>query len=167
MTSGRIVIALGIVVVAVLIETTVFEEIQPFGYAPALGMLAVIAAARYLDPEPALFVAFSGGFLEDLLGGSPLGLWASTFTIVAFVTLKIRDREIAGPPAILAGVFGLTVFGQFTYAILGTLFGQAIIGRPGFVWHLLVPALYNVLLAYPVFWLTRAAIRPQERTWAR
>ena len=38
-------IALGIVVVAVLIETTVFEQIQPFGYAPALGMLAVIAAA--------------------------------------------------------------------------------------------------------------------------
>ena len=129
-------------------------------------MLAVIAASRYLDPEPALFVAFSGGFLEDLLGGSPLGLWASTFTIVAYITLKIRDREIAGPLAVLAGVFGLTVIGQFTYAVLGTLFGQGIVGRPGFMWDLLVPALYNVILAYPVFWLTRAAIRPQERTWA-
>ena len=77
-----------------------------------------------------MFVAFSGGFLEDLLGGSPLGLWASTFTIVAYVTLKIRDREIAGPLAVLAGVFGLTVIGQFTYAVLGTLFGQGIIGPP-------------------------------------
>mgnify|MGYP001816126531 CR=1 FL=1 len=166
MTSTKIVIALGIVVGAVLLETTVFEQIQPFGYAPALGILAVIATSRYLTAEPALFVAFSGGFLEDLLGGSPLGLWASTFTIVAFVTLKIRDREIAGPLAVLAGVFGLTVLGEFTYAVLGTLFGQGIIGRPGFVWHLLVPALYNVVLAYPVFWLTRAAIRPKERTWA-
>ena len=106
MTSGRIVIALGIVVVAVLIETTVFEQIQPFGYAPALGMLAVIAAARYLDPEPALFVAFSGGFLEDLLGGSPLGLWASTFTIVAFAVFmlvrsfnKLKKEEEAAPAA--------------------------------------------------------------------
>jgi rod shape-determining protein MreD len=165
MTSGRIVIALGIVVGAVLLETTLFEQVRPFGYAPALGMLAVIATARYLDPEPALFVAFSGGFLEDLLGGSPLGLWASTFTIVAYITLKIRHREIAGPLAVLAGVFGLTVIGQFTYAVLGTLFGQGIIGRPGFVWHLLVPALYNVILAYPVFWLSRAAIRPKERAW--
>ena len=76
MTSGKIIIALGIVVGAVLLETTLFDEIQPFGYTPALGMLAVIATTRYLDPEPALFVAFSGGFLEDLLGGSPLGLWA-------------------------------------------------------------------------------------------
>jgi len=166
MTSGKIVIALGIVVGAVLLETTLFEQIRPFGYAPALGMLAVIAAARYLDPEPALFVAFSGGFLEDLLGGSPLGLWASTFTIVAYITLKIRDRDIAGPLAVLAGVFGLSVIGEFTYAVLGTLFGQGIIGQPGFVWHLFVPALYNVILAYPVFWLTRAAIRPKERTWA-
>ena len=165
MTSGRIVIALGIVVGAVLLETTLFEQVQPFGYAPALGMLAVIATSRYLDPEPALFVAFSGGFLEDLLGGSPLGLWASTFTIVAYITLKIRHREIAGPLAVLAGVFGLTVIGQFTYAVLGTLFGQGIIGRPGFIWHLVIPALYNMILAYPVFWLTRAAIRPKERTW--
>ena len=166
MTSGKIVIALGIVVAAVLIETTVFEQIQLFGYTPALGMLAVIAAARYLDPEPALLVAFSGGFLEDLLGGAPLGLWAGTFTIVAFITLKIREREIAGPLAVLAGVFGLTVIGQFTYAVLGTLFGQGIIGRPGFIWHVLVPALYNVILAYPVFWLAKAAIRPKEGTWA-
>jgi rod shape-determining protein MreD len=165
MTSSKIIIALGIVVAAVLLETTVFQQIQPFGYAPALGLLTVISVARYLDPEPALFVAFSGGFLEDLLGGSPLGLWASTFTIVAFITLKVRNREIAGPLAVLAGVFGLSVVGQFTYAVLGTLFGQGIITRPGFVWDLLIPALYNVILAYPVFWLTRAAIRPKERTW--
>ena len=65
----------------------------------------------------------------------------------------------------LAGVFGLSGVGQFTYAVLGTLFGQGIITRPGFVWDLLIPALYNVILAYPVFWLTRAAIRPKERTW--
>ncbi len=166
MTSSRIVIALGLVLAAVLIQTTVFQHIAPFGYAPALGLLAAIATSRYLDAEPALLVAFSGGFLQDLLGGSPLGLWACTFTIVAFLTLKFRDHEIAGPLVVLAGVFGLTFIGQFTYAVLGTLFGQGIIGRPGLVWHLLVPSLYNVILAYPVFWITKAAIRPNERTWA-
>jgi rod shape-determining protein MreD len=166
MTTTRIVIALGLVLAAVLVQTTVFQHIQPFGYAPALGLLAAIAASRYLNPEPALFVAFSGGFLQDLLGGSPLGLWACTFTVVAFITLKIRDRDVAGPLAVLAGVFGLTFIGQFTYAVLGTLFGQGIIGRPGLVWDLLMPSLYNVILAYPVFWLTKAAVRPKERAWA-
>lgn len=165
MTGGKIVIALGLIVAAVLIQTTVFQHFQPFGYAPALGMLMAIATARYLEAEPALFVGFSGGFLQDLLGGSPLGLWASTFTIVVFITLKIRDREILGPLAVLAAVFGLTFIGLFTYAILGTLFGQGIINRPGVVWDLVVPSLYNVVLAYPVFWIARAAIRPNERTW--
>lgn len=166
MTNGKIIIAVGLVIAAVLIQTTFFQLIRPFGYAPALGMLTVIALARFLDPEQALFVAFTGGFLQDLLSGSPLGLWAATFTIVAFLTLKLRDREVRGAPIVLLGVFGLTLIGQFTYAVLGTLFGEEIINRPGFIWHLLVPALYNTVLAYPVFWLTRTAVRPPERTWA-
>lgn len=166
MTSGKVIIALGLVIAAVLIQTTAFQHIRPLGYAPALGMLTVIALARFLDPEQALFVAFTGGFFQDLLGGSPLGLWASTFTIVAFLALKVRDREIAGTPVVLLGVFGLTLIGQFTYAVLGTLFGQGIINRPGFAAHLLVPALYNVVLAYPVFWLTKITVKPPERTWA-
>jgi len=166
MTNGKVIIALGLVVAAVLIQTTVFQHIRPFGYAPALGLLTVIALARFLEPEQALFVAFTGGFLQDIVGGAPLGLWASTFTIVAFITLKVRDREIAGTPVILLGVFGLTVIGQFTYAILGTLFGQGIINRPGFIGDLLVPALYNVVLAYPIFWLVKVTVRPPERSWA-
>lgn len=166
MTSGKVIIALGLVLAAVLIQTTLFQHIRPFGYAPALGMLMVIALARYLDPEQALFVAFTGGFLQDVLGGAPLGLWAITFTVVAFIALKVREREIAGTPVVLLGVFGLTVIGQFTYAVLGTLFGQGIINRPGFLGHLLVPALYNLVLAYPVFWLVKVTVRPPERTWA-
>ena len=166
MTSGKVIISLGLVLAAVLIQTTLFQHVRPFGYAPALGLLTVIALARILDPEQALFVAFTGGFLQDILGGAPLGLWASTFTIVAFIALKVREREIAGTPMVILGVFALTVIGQFTYAILGTLFGQGIINRPGFIGDLLVPALYNVILAYPVFWLVKLAVRPPERTWA-
>ncbi len=166
MTSGKVIIALGLVVAAVLIQTTVFQHIRPLGYAPALGMLTVIALSRFLDPEQALFVAFTGGFFQDLLSASPLGLWASTFTVVAFIALKVRDREIAGTPAVLLGVFGLTVIGQLTYAVLGTLFGQGIINRPEFIGHVFVPALYNVVLAYPIFWLTKVTVRPPERTWA-
>ena len=166
MTNGKIIISLGLVVAAVLIQTTLFQHIRPLGYAPALGMLTVIALARYLDPEQALLVAFTGGFLQDILGGAPLGLWASTFTIVVFIALKVRNREIAGTPVVLLGVFGLTVIGQFTYAILGTLLGQGIINRPGFIGDLLMPALFNVILAYPVFWLVKITVRPPERTWA-
>jgi len=164
MTGTKVISALGLVVGAVLIQTTVFQYLRPFGYGPALGLLAVISISRYLDAEQAMFVAFTGGFLQDLLGGSPLGLWAITFTIVAFVTFKVRAREIAGPPVIAVGVFGLTVIGLIAYMILGTLFGLGIIGRPGVIWHLLGPAIYNVILAFPVFWLVKISLRPQERS---
>ncbi|MEN8113047.1 MAG: rod shape-determining protein MreD [Actinomycetota bacterium] len=166
MRNAKILIALGLVVVAVLIQTTLFQHFRPFGYAPALGMLTVIAVARHLEPEPALFVAFTGGLIQDLLGAAPLGLWASAFTVVAFITLKVREREVAGPIAVLGGVFGLTLTGLLTFAILGTLFGQSVINRPGFLGHLVVPAALNVILAYPAFWLARIALRPGERTWA-
>lgn len=167
MTGVKIVVALGLVIVAVLIQSTVFQYIRPFGFAPELGLLTVIAISRYLDAEQAMFVAFTGGFLQDLLGGSPLGLWAIVFTIVAFVTVKVRAREVAGPPAVAVGVFGLTVIGLVTYMILGTLFGLGIIGRPGVMWDMLVPAIYNLVLALPVFWLVKIAIRPQERSMIR
>jgi rod shape-determining protein MreD len=165
MRSAKILIALGFVVVAVLLQTTVFQHFHPFGYAPALGVLAVIAVGRLVDAEPALFVAFTGGFVQDLLGGAPLGLWASSLTVVAFVTFKVRDREIAGPIAVLAGVFGLSILGLLTFAVLGTLFGQSIINRPGFLGHLIVPAALNTMLAYPVFWAAQVLLRPSERTW--
>ncbi|MEA3510213.1 MAG: rod shape-determining protein MreD, partial [Actinomycetota bacterium] len=164
MTNTKVFIALGLVLAAVLIQTTLFQYLRPFGYVPALGMLMVIALARYLEPEQALFVAFTGGFLQDILGGAPLGLWAIAFTIVAFITSKVRDREITGTPVVLLGVFVLTVIGQFTYAVLGTLFGQGIINRPGFIGDLLVPSLYNVILAYLVFWLVKITVRPPERS---
>jgi rod shape-determining protein MreD len=167
MTNGKIIIALGLVVGAVLIQTTVFRYIRPFDLAPALGILMVIAVSRFLEAEQSMLVAFTGGFLQDLLGGSPLGLWAITFTVVAFVTIKVRDKEVGGPPIVLAGVFVLSLMGLVIYVILGTLFGQGIINRPGLIWHLLVPSLFNVLLAYPAFWIVKVTLRPQERSMIR
>jgi rod shape-determining protein MreD len=167
MKSSKVIISLGLVVGAVLIQTTVFRYIRPFDLAPALGILMVIAVARYLDDESAMFVAFSGGFLQDLLGGLPLGLWAISFTIVAFVTIKVRSREVFGPPAILIGVFGLSILGLVAYAILGTLFGQTIITRPGVVWQLTIPAVFNVILTFPAFWIVKITVRPEERSRVR
>jgi len=167
MKSSKVIISLGLVVGAVLIQTTVFRYVRPFDLAPALGILMVIAVARYLDAESAMFVAFSGGFLQDLLGGAPLGLWAIAFTIVAFVTVKVRAREILGPPAVLIGVLGVSILGLVTYAILGTLFGEDIITRPGAIWHLTIPAVFNVILAFPAFWIVKITVRPEERSRVR
>ena len=168
MRGRRVVIALGLVVLAVVLQTTVFApgRIQPFGAAPNLVLLVVIGCARFLDPEPALLVGFTGGLLVDLLSSSPLGLWAMVLTAVTFVALKVRRRAADGPLVVAGGVFALTLLGQVLFVFVGTLFGQKTIEDPQIVRKLLLPAIYNVILAAPVLWGIRALLRPSQRSWA-
>lgn len=159
-------IALGLVLVSLVLQTTLFAEIRPFAVAPAVVLLTVIACARYLEPEAALLVGFSAGFLTDLLGGSSLGLWAIAMTAVAYATVKLRHREVDGVLIVAVGIFSLTVLGQLLYAVVGTLFGHSIITQPEVWKHLLLPAVWNVILAAPIFWVSNVTMRRGERGWA-
>lgn len=160
-------ITLTLVVFSVVLQTTVFApgKLQPFGVAPNIVSLVVIAAARYLEPEAELLVGFTAGLLVDTLGGSPLGLWAMALTAVAYVALKLRDRVDDGPVVIGIGVFGLTVLGQLVFVLVGTLFGLGTITEPELLRKLFLPGAYNVALAFPVFWLTTVALRSRQRSW--
>ena len=159
-------IALGLVVVSLVLQTTLFAQVRPFAVAPSIVLLTVIACARYLEPESALFIGFTAGFLTDLVGGSSLGLWAITMTVVAYATVKLRHREVDGLVIVAAGIFALTLAGQTLYAIVSTLFGHGTINHPDLWKHLLLPALWNVLLAAPIFWLSTVTMRRGERGWA-
>lgn len=160
--------ALGLVVVAVVLQTTVFApgNVQPFGAAPNLVLLTVISCVRFLEPEVAVLTGFTGGLLVDLLSGSPIGLWAMTMTVVAYLALRLRARASDGPLMVAIGVLGLTLIGQLIFAIVGTLFGQRTITDPEILRKLVLPAVYNVLLAPLVLWVTRLVLEPRERSWA-
>ncbi|MFB3099456.1 MAG: rod shape-determining protein MreD, partial [Acidimicrobiia bacterium] len=63
-------IALGLVLIAIVLQTTLFGQVRPLTIAPAVVLLTVIACARYLEPEAALLVGFTAGIVSDLVGGS-------------------------------------------------------------------------------------------------
>ena len=92
MTGRMLSVSLASVVVAVVLQTTLFvdDTLRPFGATPNLVLVAVVTAALVLDAEPAIFLGFTGGLLTDLLGGSPLGLWSLVLTVVAYVTIRFR-----------------------------------------------------------------------------
>lgn len=169
MRAGRAVLALGLVVAAVVLQTTVFApgNVQPFGAAPNVVLLTVIGCVRFLEPEVAVLTGFTGGLLVDLLSGSPIGLWAMTMTVVAYLALRLRARAADGPLMVAVGVFGLTLVGQLIFAIVGTLFGQRTITDPQIIKKLVLPAAYNVVLAPLVLWITRLVLQPRQRTWAQ
>ena len=168
MRRSRIVVSIVAVVIAIVIQTTVFGSgnIQPFGAPPALVTLVIIALAPHIESEYHVLLGFTAGILVDLIGSGTLGLWAMTLTVVAFVSSRLARRYADSIVASIVAAFVLTVLGQVVYVLLGTLFGQGTLGEPNVVAKILLPAVWNAILAYPVFWLLRVAFRPRDRSWA-
>ena len=168
MGRSRVVISLLAVLIAIVIQTTVFApgRIQPLGVAPALVTLVVIAVAPQVESEYLLLIGFTAGILMDLIGSGTLGLWAMTLTAVAYVAGRLKGRYSDGPGYVAAIVFGLTVLSQFLYVLLGTLFGQGTIGEPNVFWKIVLPGVWNLVLAIPVFWVLGKAFGTQRSGWA-
>lgn len=149
MAGKHVVFALLLTLGGLVVQSTLFGEsrIDPFGAAPNIVLLLVLICAAYLEPEPALLVAFTTGLLADLLGGSVIGLWALSLVVVAYVTLRVRRRIDDGVIVVAAGVLALSVLGQALFAIAGTLFGQQVFADPGWYRQIVLPSLYNVVMA--------------------
>jgi rod shape-determining protein MreD len=168
MSRSRVVVSLVAVLIAIVIQTTVFApgRIQPLGVAPALITLVVIAVAPQVESEYLLLIGFTAGILMDLIGSGTLGLWAMTLTAVAYAAGRVKHRFPDGPQYIAGAVLGLTVLSQFLFVLLGTLFGQDTINEQGVFWKVLLPGLWNLILAVPVFWVLGKAFRTRQSGWA-
>ena len=147
MKSRRVILAVIVLIVAVAFQTTLFARIRPFDAAPALVMLVVIAYARVLPAEWSLLYGFGGGLLQDLLSENPLGLWALVMTTVAFGTIRFRDRVEDDFGLIAPFVLVLTIGGLTLFSVLGTIFGEKTLADAGVIKKVVLPAVYNVVLA--------------------
>lgn len=168
MRRSRIVVALVAVVLAIVIQTTVFGagRIQPLGAAPALVILVLIGIAPFIEVEYHILLGFTAGILLDLMGSGTLGLWAMTLTVVAFTANRMRVRFADSITMTFVAVVVITLMAQAVYAVLGTLFGQETIAEPNVVSKIVLPAVWNLVLAYPTFWVLRFAFQPRDRSWA-
>lgn len=163
MKVRRFIATAAIVVIAAALQTTMFATIRPFDAAPALVLLVVIAFARHLPAEAALLLGFGAGILQDLLSDSALGLWALVLTTVAFFVLRFRDRLEDDFSLIGPFVFGVTAGGLALFSVLSTIFGEKTLADVGLIKKVLLPSLYNMVLAAPILpfatWVLGAARR--------
>jgi rod shape-determining protein MreD len=168
MSRARVAIALLAVVVSLVIQTTVFgaSGIEPFGVAPAFVTLVVIALGPYVEAEYHLLLGFTAGILADLMGSGTLGLWAMSLTVVAYASSRLRSRFNEG--LLLSGVlvFALTILGQVVFVVLGTLFGQNLLSDSSLIAKIVLPAVWNLVLAVPVLWVLGAAFNQRDKGWA-
>ncbi len=168
MSRTRVMLGLVAVVIGIILQTTLFGagRIEPLGVAPALVVLVVILVAGPIEPEYELLLGFTGGILMDLVGSGTLGLWAMSLTSVAYAASRLRGRFVQGPVLIAAVVIGLTILGQIVFILVSTLFGQNTIAEPQLVAKVVLPAVWNLVLAFPVLWLLKTVFTPSKRRWA-
>ena len=148
--TRRVILALVMIITAVGLQTTLFDDLRPLNAAPALALLVLMAAARHMKDTPSLLIGFGSGILLDLLGESPLGLWALVHTIVVFVVLRFRDRTEDDPLILAFGVFLLTAGALALFAVLGTIFGEKTLADASMVRKIVLPAAFNTILATAV-----------------
>lgn len=165
MRTRAIGLSLLVAALAVILQTTLFAQVRIFEVAPDLVMLTVIALARRLDAEPAVLLGFTSGLAMDLLGSSPLGLRALVLTVIAYATVRTRDRFDVNVVATGVAVLLLSLLGVVLLVVIGTLFGEASFRDPYVFRKILLIPFYNLVLAvgiFPLFSLMLVGRRRRE-----
>jgi rod shape-determining protein MreD len=162
----RLLVLAAVVVVAVLLETTVFGELRLAGVRPDLLVLAVVAVAMASDATTGAAFGFVAGLVADLLFDLPVGVSALVYTATGFAVGTVRVYVTSHRPLVhlvLAGAASLA--SAWCCGLLLRVFDLstwAAVVRAG-----PLVAVFNLLLTpfvYPVVWaLTeRVPARPAQ-----
>ena len=147
MKLRRTAIAVALALLGVALQTTLFVRFRPFDASPALALLVVLALSRHLGRMGSLLMGFGTGLLLDLLSETALGLWALVATAVAFATVRLRHRFEDDVTLLVPGVFLISFAAMALYGLLGTIFGEQTLADAQVVRKMLLPAVYNTVLA--------------------
>ena len=154
----------GLLIVAMVLQSTFGADLRVAGVAPDLLLLLAIAGGLTAGPEAGAVIGFAAGLLADLtVTTTPLGLSALAWCLVGFAVGWARNNLLPDGPAIepLVGL-AATLGGVAVFLAAGDLAGQSAIVDLGHRWLLriaLVEAAWNTLLAVPAAWLMRRAAR--------
>jgi rod shape-determining protein MreD len=111
-------------VVALVIQATLFRRFDVL--TPDLVVLVVILAAISLMPSITLIAGFLAGTLVDVsVASSVLGLRSLTYTVVAYLAIRTRDRADSGTLAVGIWSALLTLVSVVVLLVVGVLFDQS------------------------------------------
>jgi rod shape-determining protein MreD len=123
MSALRTLLLGGVILVAVVLQVTVFSALSFDGVVPNLALLVVVAAALVRGPEFAAALGFVGGLAIDLAPPADhvAGRWALALVVVGY--LAGRVRQDAGTSAIGAviTVAACSFVGTSIFALSGML----------------------------------------------
>lgn len=149
MRPRRLLAPVGLLLVAIVLQTTLFGRFD-FVTPDLVLLLVILMATTDLRREGVLVFGFTGGLLVDLLSSNVVGLRAAVFTVVAYIGIRTVDRVDLGPVAVAIWVAALTLVGVVFFLILGTLFGQGGLIATGLGRRVIFVPVTNLVLSFLV-----------------
>jgi rod shape-determining protein MreD len=148
-----------IIVIALLLQTTVFSDVTLIGAKPELVYLVTIVLALLEGPAAGAVTGFAGGMAQDFLLNSPKGMTALTLTVLGYIVGLARQYIVSTSPVlptvlVAAGTFaGILFFGLVSF-LLGQFTGSVVY----LVRVAALSAAYNAILTPILFPLLRWVI---------
>lgn len=148
MTLLRSLAALVAVLVALVLQVTVFPYVAWHGIVPNLVLLVVVAAALTRGAQFAAVLGFAAGAVLDLAPPADhvAGQWALALVVVGYVAGRVQQEARPSATAVIATVAASSFVGTSVFALVGMLLGEASFDITGLLGVILVAVLWDVLL---------------------
>ncbi|HEY0643982.1 MAG TPA: rod shape-determining protein MreD [Nocardioides sp.] len=148
MSQLRWLVALGAVVVALVVQVTLFPHLAWHGIVPNLCLLVVVAAALTVEAPFALLLGFAAGLTLDLAPPADhvAGRWALALTIAAFLAARVRQDVKPTALAVVGTVAAASFVATSLFALSGVLLSDPAMSVGGLLEVVLVAVVWDVLL---------------------
>ena len=148
MSVVRALVALAAVVVALVLQVTVFPHLAWEGIVPNLVLLVVVAAALTRGPQVAAVLGFVAGVALDLAppADHAAGRWALALVLVGYVAGRVHQEQRPTATAVVATVGVSSFVGTSVFALTGLLLGETAFDVTALLQVIMVAVLWDVLL---------------------
>lgn len=151
-----------VLIVAVVLQTSLFTDVRLFDASGDIMLLVAISAGIAGGPDKGAWYGFAAGLLYDLVLTTPVGLSALTYCIAGYFVGSLQSAILRNTwwiPVVTAIV--ASGLGIMLYVLLGRVIGQPFPfdGVPRIA---LVVAFINGLLVLPVSRVLRWAVGPVD-----
>lgn len=166
--------ALAVILVAVMVQVTVFDRYQPLDSVRVdLPLVLVVGVGLVADAGDAAILGFVTGLLLDMMQFGPFGLTALVYCVAAWLIVLARLRLLQ-PGTSFRTVQGAAIVMLVTAATwgAGTVFGlRATSFGVGPLWRLAFAGLIGAVLVHPASrvanWMVDESGRPSSTLSAR
>lgn len=144
---------ISIVLCISLIQTTLLAYISVLGIQPDLFIIFLVYVSLNSDLEGAFYANWMTGLAKDLFSEGPFGLSAIMFVVVGYLISMTKDNIFRNNVTTqILVTLAISIIYNLMYLFMLSI-SLASVSLLMLVWKCPMIAIYNSLIALPIFWL--------------